>query len=36
MFFEHPKHMLKLKGKKTSTTLRSQIVFILTYLIYIY
>ena len=30
-FFEHPKHMLKLMGKKIFTILRSKIVFISTY-----
>ena len=29
--FEHPKHMLKLMGKKIFTILRSKIVFISTY-----
>ena len=30
-FFEHPKHMLKLMGKKIFTFLRQKLLFILTY-----
>ena len=29
--FEHPKHMIKLMGRKIFTSLRLKIVFILTY-----
>ena len=33
VFFEHPKHMLKLMGKKIFTILRSKIVFYLNLLV---